>query len=288
MKKFDWTKSQNVTREMADAYAQDGFLLIENFKSDAACDALRARCDQLVDQFDPSQVQSIFSTSGQDHARDHYFKQSGGNISYFFEEGAFDAGGELVVDKTVALNKLGHAMHDLDDEFHRFSHGPDLDNLAKGIGLRLPQIMQSMYIFKQPRIGGEVHPHQDATFLYTDPISVTGFWFALEDADASNGAMLAVPGGHKESLRQRFHYEDGDLRMETLDPAPLSTSGEICLEARKGSLIVLHGLLPHRSTPNTSPRSRHAYTLHVIDGETHWAEDNWLQRPAEMPAVGFV
>jgi hypothetical protein len=26
-----------------------------------------------------------------------------------------------------------------------------------------------MYIFKQPGIGGEVVPHQDSTFLWTDP-----------------------------------------------------------------------------------------------------------------------
>ena len=38
------------------------------------------------------------------------------------------------------------------------------------------------------------------------------------------------------------------------------------LEAPKGTLVVLHGLLPHLSGANTSPRSRHAYALHVIDG----------------------
>ena len=38
------------------------------------------------------------------------------------------------------------------------------------------------------------------------------------------------------------------------------------------TLIVLHGQLPHLSGPNRSPKSRHAYTLHVIDGacrDTH-------------------
>ena len=39
-----------------------------------------------------------------------------------------------------------------------------------------------MYIFKQPKIGGEVVCHQDSTFLYTKPESVVGFWVALEDA----------------------------------------------------------------------------------------------------------
>ena len=38
-----------------------------------------------------------------------------------------------------------------------------------------------MYIFKQPRIGGEVVCHQDSTFLYTEPESAIGFWLAIED-----------------------------------------------------------------------------------------------------------
>ena len=61
-----------------------------------------------------------------------------------------------------------------------------------------------MYIFKQPRIGGEVGCHQDATFLYTDPMTVTGFWFAIEDATLDNGCLWAEPGGHTGPLRQVF------------------------------------------------------------------------------------
>jgi phytanoyl-CoA hydroxylase len=179
-------------------------------------------------------------------------------------------------------------MHDLDPVFSTFSHSAALQNVATGIGLHDPKIMQSMYIFKQPRIGGEVNPHQDATFLYTEPVSVVGFWFALEDADAHNGAMLAIPGSHKGPLRQRFHYDDDQLKMETLSTEPFAHLGEICLEVPKGTLILLNGLLPHRSTANTSQRSRHAYTLHAIDGNTDWRKDNWIQRPADMPVRGFI
>ncbi len=53
---------------------------------------------------------------------------------------------------------------------------------------------------------------------------------------------------------------------ETLDPSPYPTGPKVALDAKKGSLVVLHGLLPHWSGPNRSDRSRHAYTLHVIDG----------------------
>ena len=36
------------------------------------------------------------------------------------------------------------------------------------MGYQQPLLLQSMYIFKQPNIGGEVVCHQDATFLYTE------------------------------------------------------------------------------------------------------------------------
>jgi phytanoyl-CoA hydroxylase len=56
---------------------------------------------------------------------------------------------------------------------------------------------------------------------------------------------------------------------------------------KKGTLIVLHGLLPHLSRENRSPKSRRAYTLHVIDGSSDYPEVNWLQRSAELPLRGF-
>lgn len=52
--------------------------------------------------------------------------------------------------------------------------------------------VQSMYIFKQPSIGGEVVPHQDSAFLSTDPPSCIGLWFALEDANKENGCLWCV------------------------------------------------------------------------------------------------
>lgn len=47
-------------------------------------------------------------------------------------------------------------MHDLDPVFMAFAHDAKLAEVADDIGLLEPQIWQSMYIFKQPGIGGEV------------------------------------------------------------------------------------------------------------------------------------
>jgi phytanoyl-CoA hydroxylase len=59
------------------------------------------------------------------------------------------------------------------------------------------------------------------------------------------------------------------------------------LEVSAGTLIVLNGLLPHKSLANRSAKSRPAYTLHVKSQQSHYPDDNWLQRPPEMPLRGF-
>ena len=159
--------------------------------------------------------------------------------------------------------------------------------MARGVGLAEPLLLQSMYIFKQPRIGGEVTCHQDSTFLHTEPLSCVGLWLALEHATEENGCMWAEAGGHRRPLRQRFVRDGRSTRMVTLDPAPLPTEGLVPLPALKGTLILLHGQLPHRSGPNRSDRSRHAYALHLIDGASRYSPDNWLRRSADRPLRGF-
>ncbi len=276
-----------LTAEMREAYARDGFLVLEDMIAAADCDALMARAEELVEAFDPGEVASIFSTRGQVHGRDDYFLASGDKIRFFFEEEAFDAAGNLRQDKRLSINKIGHAQHDLDPVFARFSRLPQLAALAGDLELAEPLLLQSMYIFKQPRIGGEVGWHQDSTFLFTEPLSVTGLWFALEDATLENGCLWALPGGHAGPLRERWRRTGNKLVMEQLDATPWDESGAVPLEVPKGSLVVLHGKLPHGSAPNRSARSRHAYTLHLIDGACRYAEENWLQRGPGMPLRGF-
>ncbi len=277
-----------LTAEQIEAFRGDGFLVLERFVASAACDELRARAEALVAGFDAEALRSVFSTTSRVQDRDDYFLGSGGGIGFFFEEEAFDAAGELTVPKERALNKMGHAMHDLDPVFDRFSRNPEVAAVVADIGLADPLLLQSMYIFKQPGIGGEVVPHQDATFLRTEPSSVMGLWFALEDADRDNGCLWALPGGQNLGLKSLYRRDpEAGMAMEALDETPFDLAGGSALEVHKGTMIVLHGLLPHWSAPNRSPRSRHAYTLHVIDGGASYLDDNWLQRPPELPLRGF-
>jgi phytanoyl-CoA hydroxylase len=205
-------------------FAEQGFLVLPGFKPAAEIAALRQRAVEIVDAFDPGAQRPVFSTEEQQRHVDDYFLSSGSQVRCFFEEEAFHASGHLTVDKALAINKIGHAMHDLDPVFSAFSKGPALRGVAAGLGLSRPQVWQSMFIFKQPGIGGEVRWHQDASFFDTTPITVTTFWFALEDATRSNGCLWTEPGGHigpRGVLRERF-VREGD-RASMRPPGPLPT-----------------------------------------------------------------
>jgi len=238
----------------------------------------------------PPDKATIFTADGTPlHASDQYFLTSGEAIRCFFERDAFDANGWLRADAHLCLNKLGHAMHDLDPVFDSFSRLPGLAAVAGDIGLKEPLLLQSMYIFKQARIGGEVKCHTDHTYLWTEPRTVIGFWFAIDDATVENGCMWALPGGHRIPVksRSRLNASRTAMVLETLDKEPYPTQGLEALEAARGTLILLDGALPHMSGPNLSDKPRHAYTIHAIDGSAEYLADNWLQRPT-LPLRGFA
>jgi phytanoyl-CoA hydroxylase len=262
--------------------------VLQDFVSHEACDLLRSRAMELVQDFEPREVASIFSTREQNRLIDSYFLESGDKIRFFFEEDAFLPDGTLKQTKERSINKIGHALHELDSEFSAFSRAPFICELIHDLAIHKPLLLQSMYIFKQPRIGGEVICHQDSTFLYTEPIAIAGLWFALEDSTLENGCLWAIPGGHKLGLKSRWLRDDkGGMKFQIINTEPWKEEMLVPLEVKKGSLIVLHGLLPHKSLANRSAQSRQAYTLHVISADCSYPETNWLQRPPNNPLRGF-
>ncbi|TRY95062.1 hypothetical protein DNTS_004692 [Danionella cerebrum] len=200
-----------------------------------------------------------------------YFITSGDKIRFFFEKGVFDEKGEFTVPREQSLNKIGHALHAYEPLFKRVTHSAPVQNLCKKLGLIDPVILQSMYIFKQPGIGGEVSPHQDATFLFTKPLGrVVGFWIALEDATLDNGCLWFIPGSHKDGISRRmvrtpkgsfpltdFVGREKDYDDKLFVPAPV----------KKGGAVLIHGEVVHRSAANTSDASRHVYAFHLMEAD---------------------
>jgi len=282
-----------LTADQINGFHQDGYIVLPDFKSADELSELKERALKIAANHDWEAQKTVFTTDREKrnlaNAANKYFVDSATTVKCFFEEKAFDGDGNLSQPLEQSINKIGHAMHDLDPVFKDFSSGVKLNDLAIDLGLSDPQVWQSMYIFKQPRIGGEVGWHQDGSFFYTEPLSVITFWFAVDDATLKNGCLWVEPGGHNGPLRERYTLEGEFPKMSEVDPMPWpDTKTAIPLEVKAGTLVCFKGTLPHYSAANTSDKARHATTLHVTDGASLYAPENWIQRSADFPVRGFI
>jgi len=271
--------SVNQTRQ----YQEQGFLVLESVFSAEDIKRLKEAALRIVDSFDIENHRSVFTTSDRDAGRDEYFFKSAENVHCFLEEDALDKQGNLLKPARLAINKIGHAMHDLDPAFSQFCKQEIIGQVIRDIGYQNPLLWQTMYIFKQPHIGGEVRWHQDGSYLISEPASVMGIWIAIEDANRDNGCLWVQPGGHRSPLREIYEvdWQTREGVLSKLNDAPWPENDEaIAVEVPAGSMVIFHDHMPHYSSQNLSDKSRHAFTLHVAEKSAQWSEKNWLQRPA--------
>lgn len=268
-------------KHLAETFEQNGYLVVENAIAGEDLRSIREAAARIVDDFDIDAHRSVFTTRDRDRGRDRYFMDSAEAVHCFLEEEAVDEEGNLRYPKSRAINKIGHAQHDLDPAFTAFCRLPVFANLLEALGYERPQLWQSMYIFKQPRIGGEVRWHQDASYLHSLTSPVVGVWVAVDDATLENGCLWVQPGGHLTPLRDLYevdpHTRQGTLR--TIDDTPWPAPGEgLPVELEAGSVLVFSDHMPHYSSANRSERSRQAFTMHFSEHDAEWSPRNWLQR----------
>ena len=273
---------------------KNGYLIVPDALSKAEVASLLSETRNMLQDFslDDHPMTKFSTGESQDHVGDDYFLTSGDKVRFFFEEDAFDSDGSLNKTKERAINKIGHYLHALSPAFNSASINSKNARIAQAIGFRDPRVLQSMVICKQPEIGGRVPPHQDSTFLFTDPPSAVGFWYALEECTVENGCLSFAAGSHRRApVRERFvRSEDGKGTTFAANAGkrwPEGLDGEESAkdevyelgEVKAGTLILIHGNILHKSEKNTSSKGRMIYTFHCIEGESEYDERNWLQPP---------
>ena len=64
-----------LTQKQIELFDQDGYLILQDFVSLEACKSLRERASEIVEDFDPTDSVSIFTTNEQTRHSDHYFQE---------------------------------------------------------------------------------------------------------------------------------------------------------------------------------------------------------------------
>ena len=183
-----------LTEKQLQEFHENGFLVIKDFFEP---EALIQETRQLIDQFDSSDT--VFKTGDDDHVGNEYFLESGDKIRYFLEDLSESSMGTTSISRngsTKVINKIGHCLHELNPVFSKFTKQQAIIDIGSSL-FEDCRILQSMLILKQPLVGSSVPPHQDSTFLFTNPPSCVGLWFALENSTEDNGVMSFAPGSHK-------------------------------------------------------------------------------------------
>mmetsp|Transcript_26840 Transcript_26840/g.61793 ORF Transcript_26840/g.61793 Transcript_26840/m.61793 type:complete len:319 (-) Transcript_26840:80-1036(-) len=306
-------------------------------------DYMRANISLLWDPFCDNITPESFRTDSQQEkaqGKSDYFLDSANSVHFFTEPGvSFDKKNRVAIlsgvegnsgattttsDVSRTLNKIGHGLHLPTGKdgpggvnpFHEYTTSGRIRNLLHEIGYVDPVCPQSMYIFKQPEIGGAVTSHQDSTFLYTTPRQTcVGLWLALDDATEKNGCLWIRPGSHREPVRRKFvrnpkYFEEGqedaskmvfeneeiydEKNVTTIewegsipgkgDRNSLLDAEFVPVPVNAGTVVVFPGTADHLSLPNHSGKQRHTFQLHCVEGPgggVEWSTKNWLQYPKE-------
>lgn len=277
-----------VTPEQVKFYHDNGYLVIENFFTPQEIALLKNDINNLLNNHQASLIEGHVKLMGTKPMFD-----SVQDATFFYEKRSID-NGKLIDPLEKAVHKIAHGVQLHCDGAKKITFSDKMREVFKSTsGFTNPVVMQGMFILKQPKIGEESPTHRDESYLITKPLGkVLGAWIAIDDSTEENGCLQFVPGSHKNVDSYPLWVRDQEeLEKQKSDPlkSAMKFVGEgnyeqfegkfVKAPAKSGSLVLIHGLVVHKSNPNTSPNSRAAYTFHCFEkgNGVVWDERNWAQ-----------
>ena len=172
---------------MSDQFVKDfqekGLAIIPDFLTEDEIQSLKTEVDRLIAEAnltpDPEMI------DGQVDKETNPDNLSVEKMKFLFERNAFDEQNKFkYTDIKSGLFRIAHNLHCQSPTFKKITFSDKVKDVLKNLGYGEPRVVQGMYLFKNPEIGGEILPHQDRTYLLLleDNAQMVGFWFPLEDA----------------------------------------------------------------------------------------------------------
>jgi len=119
-----------------------------------------------------------------------------------------------------------------------------------------PVGMQTQYFYCRPGTRGFSF-HQDDYFVQAGKNKFASAWLALEDVTVENGALIVMPGSHREgtlAVREipqpsTFGQDPNHNRLECVVDKDYP---QVSVAVRQGGVVFLHGHIVHSSNHNTT------------------------------------
>ena len=296
-----------LTQAQLDDFNKNGYLVLSSLLTTDETNVLRSEAHDVVRNISEGADDKIIHYNLNDNVNSSPHPSPIGSVVAIFESTA-------TIAAAPPIARLGCGIHILLPSFRYWTHHPfhrllytDLmPPIARNTRTN-PLITQSQIIVKSgDNNGSAIVPHQDGCISFTDPPSCLTYWYALEDSTLENGCLEVLPGSHiTEPLRQRVVKGNrGEPKFVDLDEVLRAEGGEnegkskneegiqyafglsrddgaktryVPLEVEKGTPVLFHGNLMHKSGKNRGGKGRMAYTFSVIDGEAKTDGDGYME-----------
>ena len=221
-------------------------------------------------------------------------------LAHFVEKGYLLIKGGLprsIADAAIAeyeaLIEKSAVLRDLATKNGRLPNVHKYTTTGKQVFTRAPEALRfqdilfgyrsSVYTSLYFRYGTQQPIHRDVPVFRTQPENFYfGVWYGLEDATVENGALRAIPGGHRVNTVDHFalaaqHTNDADsihpsespmwtiYQTAVAEQCKQQGLNEISIEMEKGDVLIWHPLLPHGGGKIISEQqTRQSIVYHVV------------------------